>query len=1463
VLPLACQLAFAMFDTTVQLLIPHFETESGRRMLLTMAFNACPDVLAKVDYSGSAIEFTPRLIHMLQAHGDIPAGIQALWCLLLTLKSFVGAEMQNQIGLLEIYANTATAVVSTETAFRVKITKPVFISYSLANREFAEILHTELTALGFQVWQDIHDLEIGEDWWRQITETLNSCHTMVLCLSPQALMSLAVKQEWHKARQFGVRVMPILAEDVDFSTVPRWMRRVDWADFRAGKPDRDATWHRFLYQLNSEYEPRQVPFMVDVLPSDFVSRPDDIEPVIQTLIAGTHDGTALKVALKGAAGSGKTMLTRALCHDTRVRGTFDDGILWVSLSERVSESDLIACMLDLIVTLSGKRPNVITREGAHNELKKAVGDRFILIVVDDVWRAGHLQPFIDLGSNCATLISTRNSGVLPTRTISYQIDAMQTHEAVQLLSAEIADAAVYENTLITLTDRLGRWPLLLKLSNGQIRKRITQKQSVKQALEWVGQALDRKGLSAFDDPNDPDARNRAVVASLEVSLELLNRTQRTWFERLAIYPEDVEIPLVTLEKQWHVDAFEVEELAGRLAELSLLIVFDLSTRFLRLHDIVRRYLRESHKADLTAWNQEFLDGYHVGEWHELPLDEPYLWHWLGYHLQASGHQDTFHRLLIGSPRWMLAKFIATGSHRAFIGDLELAIADFPAEYHPDHMPLLLSFYIARQVIYEQAIGYTDRDLQTLVWVTRFPEAIGHASLRSNKKGFQRCIGMLAIHGAMPTADVRRAKLLDSIEAEALQIVSPWRQVDVLVQVAEIRLRENGVTPKPLLRRIEKHIHLISYPLSVLFSDPAFVELQFAPSEYKPVHRLRVMKRLAAIWHSVDPSERDRLYAEIRGAAEQMVNQAHHLWDNDAAPKEVLWRYIGGILDQWRETLVDAGRSESPQTQLLLTALLTQVNNLKGWVSQDEPRLLAMLRRTAIGLAKAEQVDSAIEILQTIENLWTRIPIIRAVFQVFLVHKQIEAAERLIIETGSPYHQAVMLGELANALYVNSPDQAVSVLQNAIVKAQATLFAGSRADVMIKLIPIAARLGQDFQALQEATAEAASEIGNGARRMKTMRRLVEQLSRVKEFSTAELLAREKINYPFQKSLALRSVASELAHDNPNHVNERAIHLLEEGHKIIMGSKLDVVQLQIHVLLALLRVIPADHPRSQHLIQRISTLRKQTESLLDDGLMEWLLKSGKIDAALLYYSTNTTNEDETRRLMILKYLLIDQRMDDALPIAQDSALLIAEDIVEVFNPVEVVAESLLWQNFRVKLEQIQVDVRAAVIFLVIETLMKMGHSKTAHVLAGAWESLLSYSSQRTKLWCLCQDWNKATQRAAEENLHTSWIILGEAYAQAGNLDAALRIEKREWHSPRLRNAIMQGLFHQGHLKDVFAQQEPMPFKAYLVLLRDCIPQLPETSFDMQINIWRHILQLIMWWLPSADKKKIKQFVSEFLA
>ena len=546
----------------------------------------------------------------------------------------------------------------------------IFISYAHSDGEdFARDLRRRLIEKhGLAVWQDRTEMQVGEAWWQQIVDALTNedVEYMVLVMTPAAMRSDMVRREWRLARREGVCVLPVIAwPDLDFQSLPNWMRAAHFAD-----PDILEEWTRFIRTLEGPCHEKRVPFMAEDLPEDFVERPQEYNELVTSLLNKDHGGAiAITAALRGAGGYGKTTLAKAICHDEDILEAFYDGILWTTLGE--SPGDLTGRVGDLIEILTGKRSGFEGLDAATSRLVELLADRHILIVIDDVWNRVHLKPFLQGGPLCARLITTRDSSSLPESAARIPVDAMQENEAVKLLKAGLPTAD--GEAMQKLAADLGKWPLLLKLVNSALRR--SDNVDINQALAYVNEDISELGLTAFD-AEDPRERDQAAAATLGLSLKHLNEDERARFGELAIFPEDINIPLSALENLWGttggLNPGRIRRLSQKLYHrLSLLQTYDAADQTIRLHDVVRKYLIGKVGAKLPSIHEQFLDSYGLERWIDLPESESYLWTHLAYHLVEAGREEELRQLLFDFD-WIQAKLEAT--------DVNSLIADY------DHLP---------------------------------------------------------------------------------------------------------------------------------------------------------------------------------------------------------------------------------------------------------------------------------------------------------------------------------------------------------------------------------------------------------------------------------------------------------------------------------------------------------------------------------------------------------------------------------------------------------------------------------------------------------------------------------------------------------------------------------------------------------------------------------------------------------
>jgi hypothetical protein len=514
----------------------------------------------------------------------------------------------------------------------------VFLSYARSDgegraAELRERLARE--APDIEIRQDRQLLEGGTGWWKQITDAIDSVEFLVLVMTQAAMASGNVQREWRYARQQGVCVYPVKGApdaELDFGRMPRWMSKAHFFDL-------EKEWLAFVAHLRKGCQTARVPFMAADLPAHFVERPNEFEALKKLLLTPDRgQPVAITTALTGAGGFGKTTLAAALCHDEEIIENFDDGILWVTLGQM---PDVLGSLGTAYAALTGERPGFSGTEDAAFQLGQKLEQRTCLLVIDDVWDAAHLRPFLRGAKSSARLFTTRNNNIAADAN-SVLVDEMRAVEATAMLMKGVVglDGA----TARDLAQRLGEWPLALELAAASIRERVRLGDSTQKAARRVLAMLESRGVSRLP-----------ISRVIETSLEMLDQDSRRRFAELSIFPEDTAIPSAAAGSVWQLDEFDTEDLAQRLTRLSLLKL-DLQRGAMRLHDVMRSWLgaqiksaEELHNRLISAWS----------DWRNLPdLPGEYAWRWLLWHLAKAGRDYELARIL-WDPHWMQAKLMAT------------------------------------------------------------------------------------------------------------------------------------------------------------------------------------------------------------------------------------------------------------------------------------------------------------------------------------------------------------------------------------------------------------------------------------------------------------------------------------------------------------------------------------------------------------------------------------------------------------------------------------------------------------------------------------------------------------------------------------------------------------------------------------------------------------------------------------
>ncbi len=573
----------------------------------------------------------------------------------------------------------------------------VFISFASSDgAAFAEAVRVRLKheSPALEIWKDHLSLEGGLPWWEQIQQALVQVRFLVLIVTPSVLevaLAPVVQKELRYARQQGVWIYPVMGaprDEIPFDRFPRWLEKLTkttFYDFRPAWPspwDQPGKghdyefvheWDRFVRQLDRPGRPARVRNTAPTdFPANYVRREAEYQRLRALLLdVRRRSPIAITSSLHGPGGFGKTTLAKDLCRDPEIQQAFDDGILWVTLGEKPNVRDALAKLYE---ELTGEPSAFRDEEQAVQQLRSKLEDKDILIVIDDVWIADHVKPFLGYGGQAARLLTTRELSVAAATGRAARSEAkpgangyppwVTVDEPDQELAFEMLVRGLPDRPPVDqlpayrdlAVRRLGRWPLLISLVAAEMMLKIISGTTPQQALADANQGLDEEGPFDFEPSGNREEaalkRERSAWLTIEASLKRLDEQERQKYEMLAIFHENAAVPCTTLRALWGLSLYKTRQLAENFGRRSLL-EYDPKNPGIRLHDVFRSYLVQ-RLSDAAAIHVRMIDGW--GDLYNLPDD--YAWRHLAHHLIAAGGTDRLRELLLDYG-WLRAKFGAT------------------------------------------------------------------------------------------------------------------------------------------------------------------------------------------------------------------------------------------------------------------------------------------------------------------------------------------------------------------------------------------------------------------------------------------------------------------------------------------------------------------------------------------------------------------------------------------------------------------------------------------------------------------------------------------------------------------------------------------------------------------------------------------------------------------------------------
>lgn len=131
-----------------------------------------------------------------------------------------------------------------------------FLSYSRMDADFVDLLHRLLLSKGYDAWIDQRNIAAGSRWDNEIEQAIKTRSHLTVVLSPDAVASHNVADEWSYAFDEGKTIIPILYRPCE---IPMRLRRLNWIDFtNRALPDAFKDYLASLgeadYRPNDRYE---------------------------------------------------------------------------------------------------------------------------------------------------------------------------------------------------------------------------------------------------------------------------------------------------------------------------------------------------------------------------------------------------------------------------------------------------------------------------------------------------------------------------------------------------------------------------------------------------------------------------------------------------------------------------------------------------------------------------------------------------------------------------------------------------------------------------------------------------------------------------------------------------------------------------------------------------------------------------------------------------------------------------------------------------------------------------------------------------------------------------------------------------------------------------------------------------------------------------------------------------------
>ncbi len=212
-----------------------------------------------------------------------------------------------------------------------------------------------------------------------------------------------------------------------------------------------------------------------------------------------HQQLALS-ALRGLPGVGKTALANQLVHDPSILAHFQHGIFWAAMGPQPDIMALLSNWGALLAVEASETTTPTDKATWASTLRDRIGERFMLIVLDDVWKIEDALALKVGGPNCAYLLTTR----FPQLAVQFAseqaevVSELDENDGVELLTRFAPNVVIQEPKLARMLVRsTGGLPLALTIMGNylQLQAHSNQPRRIKAALQRLQDVKERLRLT--------------------------------------------------------------------------------------------------------------------------------------------------------------------------------------------------------------------------------------------------------------------------------------------------------------------------------------------------------------------------------------------------------------------------------------------------------------------------------------------------------------------------------------------------------------------------------------------------------------------------------------------------------------------------------------------------------------------------------------------------------------------------------------------------------------------------------------------------------------------------------------------------------------------------------------------------------------------------------------------------------